>query len=64
MHWFDMLVYFQSEVLLGFVVFAVVIGYGTRLASGQEDVQITVVDPASVFPEAMVTTPPIDLPGH
>ncbi len=65
MHWYDMAVYFPSEVLLGFVVFAAMIGFGTPLASGQDDVQVTEVDPGSVFPEAMVTTtPPIDLPGH
>lgn len=65
MHWYDMAVYFPSEVLLGFVVLAAMIGFGTPLASGQDDVQVTEVDPGSVFPEAMVTTtPPIDLPGH
>ena len=64
MSWYEMAICFQSELLLGFVVFTAVIGLGTRVASGQEGVQITEVDPASVLFETMITTPPIDLPGH
>ena len=54
----------HHDVLHGAVVVAALVGLRTRAALGQDDIQITEVDPASVFLETMITTPPIDLPGH